>query len=1391
LDNLIQRVIALSPAKRAALQRELKDRVKTALKQGIPVIKNRRDVTLSFAQQRLWFLDQLAPGSTAYNMARALRLRGPLNIAALEQSFNEIVRRHETLRTTFAAANGQPVQVIAPPEPFRLPVVDLTELPPGEREAVARRLATEEAQSTFDLAKGPLFRAKLLRLGEEDHVLLRNMHHIISDGWSLGVFHRELGILYNAFCSGKASPLPELPIQYSDFAVWQRQRFQGKVLESQLSYWKQKLAGLSVLELPTDYRRPAVQTSHGAAVSVRLSRTVSESLKTLSRREGVTLFMTLLAALKILLRRYTRQDDIVLGAAIAGRSRAAMSGLIGFFINALVLRTDLSGNPTFRELLARVREVCLGAYAHQDMPFEKLVEELQPERDLSRHPLFQTLFNMHNLPVSRLAMSGLTVEEVLLREPASKFDLTLYAPERDGAIQLRFVYNCDLFTEARIVGMLDQLKHLLGQIVERPDERIDRFSLVTPAARAMLPDPTASLDDSWLGAVHELFSQEAKKHPDKIAVEDSREAWSYRELDLCSNRLARYLLASGVGREDIVAVHGCRSAGLVWALLGILKAGAAFCVLDPAYPAQRLKDYLKLAIPKGLIQVGDAEEPAGSWIETVTENPFCCRLTLPSRETAEAKDFLAEYSQDDPKLAISKDDLAYVIFTSGSTGKPKGVEGVHGPLTHFLPWLTETFGLSENDRFTFVSSLSTNKLQREIFTALCVGGTLYIPEADDIGRFGRLDEWMRKKEISVVHLTPALAQMLDETARASIPTVRQVFFGGDLLQMRDVDRAQKLMPQAEIANFYNSSETQRGGGYTFIAKRKVENEKEVPPLGCGVKDVQLLVLNQTGQMAGVGELGEICVRSPHMARGYLGDQELTKERFTINPFTCKESDRIYRTGEQGRYIPNGSVEFVARGENHVSIRGFRVELGEIESVLKSHPGISDAVVSLQQMSTDHLIAYLVSKRGANPSVEAIRTFLKARLPNYMIPAAFMILDSLPLTPTGKVNRRDLPAFDLSKLERETTFVAPRTPVERTIAEIWKKVLGLEKVSLNSNFFDLGGHSLLAVRLFAQIEKIMGKNLPLAALFQGPTIEQLAKLITRQEWSAPWESLVAIQPAGSKPPFFCVHAHDGSVLFWRDLARHLGSDQPFYALQPQGLDGRQSPHNRINEMAAHYIEELRTLQPEGPYFIGGHCIGGLIAFEMAQQLHAQGERVGLLALFDSYAPRRNWSARSSMLRRYRYKAIRLFEMMAGLHVGNLLILEPKDRPTYVKGKFNKALYKLYMSLGCAWVPAARNRRMILNATSHAARKYSPKIYPGKITLFRATQLGGGIEHDPQMGWGGLAGGGLETHLIPGYHAHIVLEPRVRVLAEKLTACLDRGQAGALSDEREFARASSQS
>ena len=1115
MSDLSQRIASLSPAQRELLALQLKKKGKVF-----------NTFPLSFAQQRLWLLDQLEPGNPSYNIAPALHFWGPLNVAALARSFQMIVQRHESLRTTFAVVQGNPVQVIASRMAISPPLIDLSGLGKHEREAEVQLQLDKEAQHSFDLAKGPLLRAGIYRLSGLEHVVAVNTHHIVFDGWSLTVLLRELAELYTATLSNQSPSLPALPIQYADYAVWQRNWLQGKMLEEHLSYWREQLAGApALLELPTDHPRPAIQTYRGAIEQAILPEDLSEKLRLLSQQEGVTLFMTLLAIFQILLYRYTGQQDLVVGTPIANRNRTDIEGLIGFFVNALVLRTDLSGEPSFHELLCRVREVALAAYAHQDLSFDKLIEELSPERNLSHSPLFQVFFNMVNLPDEAVEWPELRVElfashEVGAKiEAGSKFDLTLYVMEKAAGIELELLYNTDLFDQDRALAMLQQYIHLASQVLD-VGKKISDYSLVTSAARRILPDPGIPLSNRWEGSVQDLFAQQAGRIPAQLAVVDATETITYQELNSISNRLANCLRASGISRGDVVAIYAHRSATLVWAVLGILKAGAAYIILDSAYPPGRLIDYLAMTGACGLLHMTAAGRLPFAIEEFLTTASYRCRLSLPQHWT-EAQKLLVAYSSADAGVVMGPDDLACITFTSGSTGRPKGILQKHGSLSHFLFWQKQYFDLRETDRYSMLSGLAHDPLQREIFTPLCLGGTISIPDPDNIGTPGWLAQWMQA--ITVAHLTPAMMQLLTQAVpKVVVPDcklsrLRMAFTIGDALTRSDVSRLYQLAPQVTCINSYGSTESHRAVSY-FVVPRATGG-KEVIPLGRGLYDVQLLVLNSKQQLAGIGELGEIYIRSPHLAIGYLNDEPATRQRFIRNPLTHNIDDRLYITGDLGRYRPDGNVEFAGRNDRQVKLRGFRIELPEIEAVLKHHPAVREAAVIVREDTPGHkhIVAYIVPAQAQSfVSLGAeLRAYLVARLPAYMIPAIFVPLEVLPLTPNYKVDHRALPAPEASIVAVDLP-VAPRTPIEETVASVWAGLLGRDAVGVDDNFFELGGHSLLATQLLARIYKAFQIAVPLRALFAAPTVAGLARYLeqhlARQSADAGKEGALAQIPA---------------------------------------------------------------------------------------------------------------------------------------------------------------------------------------------------------------------------------------------------------------------------------------
>ncbi|HEX6287652.1 MAG TPA: amino acid adenylation domain-containing protein, partial [Herpetosiphonaceae bacterium] len=1008
----------------------------------------------------------------------------------------------------------------------------------------------------------------LLRLAAAEYILLLTLHHSIADGWSVGVLSREVAAAYAAVRAGHLPDQTPLPVQYADYARWQRQWLAGPAGARLRRYWQRQLdQAPMILDLPTDRPRPSVQTFDGASVARTLPVDLTAAVERLSQQTGVTVFMTLLAAFATVLSRASRQDDLLIGAPSANRTHAATQELIGCFVNTLALRVQLAGDPRFRELLQRVRATCLGAYAHQDLPFEHLVEALHPERDPSRNPLVQVMLNMHNFEQAGLKLPGITSEIETLPEPDAKFDLSLYAKESSGVLRLELVYNRDLFEHGTVEALLDQIGCLLAQAVAQPEARIGSLSLVTPSMAALLPDPSQPLCADWYGAVHEWFARQAEQTPERIALQDRRDVWSYAALHSASNRLAHCLREQGVGEQASVAIYGQRSAALVWAMLAVLKAGAAFTILDPGYPAARLIATLRAAAPRAVLQLEAAGDIPDELAAFLSEQPEIARLVVPAQ--ADRDHAFGAYADTMPALSVAPDDRAYIAFTSGSTGMPKGIVGSHRPLTHFLRWYADTFRLSADDRFSMLSGLAHDPLLRDIFTPLCLGATLCIPDPDDLHAPSRLLRWLHDEAITVTHITPALAQMLSDEFETcadplDLPAQRLLCFGGDTLTMRDLARAQRWAGNATYVNFYGATETPQAMGCFIVPPERLAADPQAArvPVGCGIDGVQLLVLNAAGQVAGVGEIGEIWVRTPYLALGYLDDADLTRQRFAVNPWTGADDDRLYRTGDLGRYLADGTLQCLGRVDQQIKIRGFRVEPGEIEAVLAQHPAVQAAAVQPwedQPPAGGHpekrLVAYVVEQQnkgtkeqrgeeqrspsptggpsghgeggchagcharrapGMAPGLGAgltsdLRTYLKDRLPDYMVPSAFVFLDALPLTPNGKLDRKALPAP--AALEDEATDSdMPRTPTEELVAGVWRDVLGLGRIGRQQNFFALGGHSLLATQVLSRIRTLFQIELPLRALFERPTVAGLSEALDRARRDATVERLPELLPA---------------------------------------------------------------------------------------------------------------------------------------------------------------------------------------------------------------------------------------------------------------------------------------
>ena len=1084
-QQILARRYQLSPSKQALLAKRL--RGENQSDSPINLIP-RRDSTdsapLSFPQQRLWLLQQIDRDNSAYNEHGAIQLRGTLNIPALERSLNEIIKRHESLRTNFKMMEGQPVQIISPSLTIKLPIVNLSDLPKLEQKKQIQQLTIEQSQSPFDLAQGPLLRWMLLQIGQQDYVLLVTMHHIIYDGWSYGVLIRELAALHEAFSNSKSSPLSELPIQYADFALWQQQSLKGEALETQIAYWKQQLGKTPpVLQLPTDYPRPAVQTFRGTRKSFSLTAELTKAIKALSQNEDATFFMTLLAAFKILLYRYTGIEDIAIGSPIANRNMSEIEQLIGCFVNTLVLRTDLSGNPTFRELLSRVRQVCVGAYAHCDVPFEKLVEALQPQRSLSYTPLFQVMFALQNTPMPALELSGLTVSSLDSNNNTAKFDLSLYIEERGEASIATIEYNTDLFEIATIARMSEHFQQLLAGIVANPDRQVNEIPLLTSSEKQQLLDWNCTQTDYPKDAcIHELFEIQVEKTPDAVALVFEDRQLTYQELNRQADRLADYLRELGVRSEVLVGICVERSLEMVVGLLGILKAGGAYVPLDPAYPQDRLNFILS-----------DAQVSVLLTRETlIKELPG-----LSSNVTPVVVYFDREWDTiSNPKSKIQNpklsDHLAYVLYTSGSTGTPKGVLGRHRSAVNRLNW--NPYPFEQGEICCHKTSLNFIDSVWEIFAPLLHGLRTVIISDEIVKDPYRLVQTLSQQQVTRLVLVPSLLRVLLETfpdLQSRLPQLKYWVSSGETLSVELCQRFQERMPQSILINLYGSSEV--SADVTWYDTSKNQSLSSIP-IGRPISNMQVYVLDAHLQPVPIGVPGELCIGGDGLARGYLNRPELTAEKFIPNPFSSEEGAYLYRSGDIGRYRFNGEIEYLGRSDRQIKLRGFRIELGEIENVLNQHPAVKQAVVLLREDEVDNkrLVAYIVSD---NMSLE-LRSFVTEKLPDYMVPSVFVQLEALPLTPNGKVDYRALPVPE-NRRDLKQDYVVPKTEVERLIAEVWQEILQLEKVGINDNFFEIGGHSLLLVKVQAKLHDVFDRDISTLDLFKYPSIKMLAEYLTRK------------------------------------------------------------------------------------------------------------------------------------------------------------------------------------------------------------------------------------------------------------------------------------------------------
>uniref|UniRef100_UPI0005513680 amino acid adenylation domain-containing protein n=1 Tax=Andreprevotia chitinilytica TaxID=396808 RepID=UPI0005513680 len=1316
----------------------------------IPLADRAQALPLSWPQQRLWFVTQLdANAGAAFHMPAGLRLYGELNRLALRATLDRIVARHEALRTCFIADGGEAAQMIAPADcGFSLQEHDLRGLTESDRSIRVEQFSQAEAVQPFDLATGPLIRGQLLQLADDDYLLLITQHHIISDGWSIGVLVREVSALYTAFSQGQADPLPPLEIQYPDYAVWQRQWLQGEVLQSQRTFWRDHLLGApALLELPTDRPRPAVQSYRGSTLALTLPPALTVNLKQLSQRHGTTLFMTLLAGWSVLLSRLSGQDDVVIGTPVANRPRTELEGLIGFFVNTLALRVRFDEQPSVQTLLQQVKASTLAAYGHQDLPFEQVVDALQPPRSLSHSPLFQSLFTLNNTPQGQaLGLPGLTLQVLDTPHHTTQFDLSLSLHEDGTGLVGQLQYATDLFDAETIARLAAHFEIVLTGMVDNDQQAISRLPLLTMAQQQHITHGfnTNQADYPHEALMQQLFEQYAEQQPDATALIFEDQTLSYGELNRRANQLAHHLIGLGIRPDDRVALCIERSLDMIIGLLGILKAGGAYVPLDPAYPAERLAYMLSDSQPVVLV------------------TQAALRETLPAIDVPmvalDAEAALVDQATSNPVLAgLTSHHLAYVIYTSGSTGQPKGVMVEHRGVCSLASAQRTAFEVRPDSRVLQFASLSFDASLFEVTLALCCGAVLVVAPKSALMPGVALQQTLHHQRIT--HVTLPASALNAWATPTDLPPLSLIVAGEALPPAL----ARRWARHHQLFNGYGPTET------TVCAAIHPCDAEAAPsasvPIGKPFTNVRIYLLDAHRQPVPLGVVGEIHIGGVGGARGDLHRPELTAERFVPDPFNIDPTARMYKTGDLGRWLPDGSVEYAGRNDFQVKIRGFRIELGEIEAKLTACAGVREAAVIAREdvPGEKRLVAYVVPQAGVGLIAATLRQQLSQSLADHMLPSAFVSLDSLPLTPNGKLDRKALPVPDQSSVISRA-YEAPQGEVEQTIAAVWQNLLGLERVGRHDQFFELGGHSLLAVQLVSRLRDVLGLEIPVSQLFAYPTVSGIAAAQARAG-SIRHPNLAAVRTDGAKRPLFLIHPIRGEVGYANDIAPWIDSDIPIYGFSAIGLLTGETPLNTIQAMAEQYVQGIRHIQPEGPYRIAGWSAGGSIAYEIANQLINTGAAVEFLGLIDTTAQHR-----------------REFDgaMPPIDDISTLLLMLPVDLPDDVrdemallaeKNDFDTMVDRLYTY---DLIPQAFNRELLLRYLAVikgiriALHHYCPPVLPVNVTLYSAKAE---KRRDISLGWGNIMPNGqLQVIPVSGSHHSMMQQPHICQLGREISAAI---------------------
>ncbi len=1336
------------------------------------------------SQKEIWIAVQMGDeANCAYNESMCLRLQGNLDVESLSFSIQELVQRHEALRTTFSP-DGSTLCIASAIE-IDIPTIDLSILDDRDRESKLAHLRRQEVDRPFNLVREPLFRSQIIKLQKQEHIVIFTGHHIICDGWSWGILLPDLGAIYSAGRQGLAANLPQ-PESFIEYAILQEEQATSPELIAAQKYWLNQFSGtIPVLDLPTDRARPPLRTYKGSREDWELKPDLVANLKRQGKKAGCSFFTILFAGFEAFLYRLCGQEDLVVGMPAAGQLVGGKDKLAGHCVSLLPLRTRIDGEQSFIDYLRSRRTGVLDAIDRQQLTFGTLVKKLAIPRDFSRIPLVPVTFNLDvQLAEEQLNFDGFKAEVFSNPRTCENFEWAVNASETKSKLVLECQYNTNLFDAATIRRRLAEFEALLEGIVANPNCLLQNLPILTAAEKQLLVEwNNTQTNYPESACIHQLFEVQAEQTPDAVALIFGEQKLTYQQLNCGANQLAHYLQTLGAGPEVLVGVCFDRSIDAIVSLLAVLKAGSAYLPLDPAYPKERL-DFM----------LSDAQISVLLTQNHLVERLPDCGAKVICLEAA--REEIDAQSEKNPANLANADNLAYVMYTSGSTGKPKGVCVVHRGVVRLVKD-TDFASLTAAEVFLQLAPISFDASTLEIWGALLNGAKLAVFPAGSPS-LAELGEAIRLYNVTILWLTAGLFHLMVDDRLEDLKGLRQLLAGGDVLSVPHVQKLLRELPNCQLINGYGPTENT-----TFTCCAPIDSESQISnsvPIGRAIANTQVYILDRHLQPVPIGVPGELYAGGAGLARGYLNRPDLTAERFIPNPFANQEnglenaenrsvssllpssffllpaSNRLYKTGDLARYLPDGNIEYLGRTDNQVKIRGFRIEIGEIEAVLAGHPDIAQVAIAVQLDASGNkcLAAYAVSRPGQILAAGILRSFLQERLPDYMIPVGFAFLDALPLNPNGKVDRRALASQKWQSVgvtPNEIIAVAPRDQLESQVTKIWEQVLGINSIGIRDNFFEVGGHSLLAARLLAEIEKVFGKNLPLSTIFQSPTVEQLADILREPEWSSPSPSMVVIQPGtGSyKPPLFCIHVLGRGLEFYRPMLAYLDPSQAVLGLSTQIMDEKLAPPNRVENLAAYYIKEMRTFQPHGPYFLLGVSFGGTVAFEMARQLDAKGEKVALLGLLDTYGPAALRNLSEIKKSRYTMKFLRHTPAVF-LEKLKINLAGKIERLTHIQWRI---LCKFYRAMGRP-MPIYLENFTHRELNEDALRHYVAGVYSGGATIFKAVESAILFGVDRELGWGELVMEGIEVYDIPSHHLGMLKEPDVRVLGEKLQAAVDRAR-----------------